>query len=37
MVATPLGMPTPQFQDMGTFTGSCNLTCHGVAHSNFSY
>ena len=38
MVATPIsGMSNPQFQDMGTFSGSCTLICHAVSHNNFSY
>jgi predicted CXXCH cytochrome family protein len=26
-----------QFLDTGRFRGTCNLTCHGVQHVNFSY
>jgi uncharacterized CHY-type Zn-finger protein len=25
------------FQDTGTFSGTCTLTCHGVNHVNFTY
>lgn len=28
---------TPTFHDTGTFSGSCNLVCHGVDHDNFLY
>ena len=27
----------PVFHDTGTFSGSCDLVCHGVDHDNFSY
>ncbi|MHC5026744.1 MAG: cytochrome c3 family protein [Planctomycetota bacterium] len=26
-----------EFVDQGRFSGSCNLTCHGVVHSNLGY
>jgi hypothetical protein len=25
------------FEDRGTYSGSCTLTCHGVVHVNFEY
>jgi predicted CXXCH cytochrome family protein len=28
---------TPTFHDTGTFSGSCNLVCHGLDHDNLSY
>jgi predicted CXXCH cytochrome family protein len=28
---------SPTFNDTGTFSGSCNLLCHGVDHENLSY
>jgi predicted CXXCH cytochrome family protein len=31
------GSPYPVFKDNGTFSGSCTLTCHGVAHDATSY
>jgi hypothetical protein len=27
----------PLFNDTGTFSGSCTLVCHGVAHDNTAY
>ena len=26
-----------EFEDHGLFTGSCTLSCHGVAHSPLAY
>lgn len=31
------GAAYPVFSDTGTFSGSCTLVCHGVAHDNLSY
>ena len=31
------GAKYPVFQDNGTFSGSCTLVCHGVAHDGWSY
>jgi hypothetical protein len=31
------GNPYPVFKDMGTFSGSCTLVCHGVPHDNLAY
>jgi predicted CXXCH cytochrome family protein len=31
------GNQSPIFTDTGTFSGSCTLVCHGVAHDNTSY
>ena len=31
------GNPYPVFNDGGTFSGSCDLVCHGVAHEGTSY
>jgi hypothetical protein len=36
LIVSPLGNPTPTFNDLGTSTGSCNLTCHGCPY-DFSY
>jgi hypothetical protein len=37
-IVQPLpGHPAPTFEDGGTFAGSCNLACHGVAHDHASY
>ncbi len=37
MVVSKLGSVYPTFNDLGTFSGSCNLTCHGKQHDNLSY
>ena len=37
MVATRFGEANPTFNDLGTFSGSCNLTCHGKPHDNLAY
>jgi len=31
------GAPFPVFNETATFSGSCSLVCHGVAHDNLSY
>lgn len=31
------GAQVPVFNDNGTFSGSCSLSCHGVDHDNLSY
>jgi predicted CXXCH cytochrome family protein len=31
------GNPLPFFQDLGTFSGSCTLSCHGTTHSATEY
>ena len=31
------GAGRPTFDDTGTFSGSCNLLCHGVDHEDLSY
>jgi predicted CXXCH cytochrome family protein len=37
-IVAPLGGARfPIFKDDGTFSGSCTLMCHGVAHDNASY
>ena len=36
LVVTRLGKTVPEFQEVGT-SKSCNLTCHGVQHTDFSY
>jgi predicted CXXCH cytochrome family protein len=37
IVSPGTGTATPVFVDTGTFSGSCTLMCHGVAHDNASY
>jgi hypothetical protein len=37
IVLPKTGSPFPVFNDTGTFSGSCTLVCHGVAHDNASY
>jgi predicted CXXCH cytochrome family protein len=37
IVLPKAGSTTPVFNDTGTFSGSCTLLCHGVAHDNASY
>lgn len=37
IVLPKTGSATPFFKDTGTFSGSCTLVCHGVAHDNTSY
>jgi len=37
LVVTKLGYAYPIFNDSGTFSGNCNLTCHGKQHNNLSY
>ena len=37
-VVLPLpGAPYPIFNDTGSFSGSCSLSCHGVVHNNTAY
>lgn len=37
LIAAKLEDAFPTFTDSGSFSGSCNLTCHSTAHNNFSY
>jgi len=37
IVMPKAGAQYPAFKDTGTFSGSCTLVCHGVAHDNTSY
>ncbi len=37
IVQPAAGHAVPEFQDGGTFAGSCTLVCHGVAHDRWSY
>ncbi len=37
IVLPKTGNAYPIFNDTGVFSGSCTLTCHGVAHDNTSY
>lgn len=37
IVLPKTGNAVPLFNDTGTFSGSCTLVCHGVAHDNASY
>jgi predicted CXXCH cytochrome family protein len=37
IVLPKTGNQYPVFTDTGTFSGSCNLVCHGVVHDNASY
>jgi len=37
IVSPKPGTQYPVFTDTGTFSGSCNLVCHGVTHDNASY
>ena len=37
IVSPKAGSALPVFVDTGTFSGSCTLVCHGVAHDNASY
>jgi predicted CXXCH cytochrome family protein len=37
IVLPKTGSAVPVFVDTGTFSGSCTLVCHGVAHDNASY
>jgi hypothetical protein len=37
IVQPKTGTDYPVFTDTGTFSGSCNLLCHGVEHDNWSY
>lgn len=37
IVSPKAGGVVPLFTDKGTFTGSCDLVCHGIAHDNSSY
>jgi len=37
IVSPRAGSAAPVFVDTGTFSGSCTLTCHGVAHDNAAY
>jgi len=37
IVLPKTGSAVPVFVDTGTFSGSCTLVCHGVAHDNTSY
>jgi predicted CXXCH cytochrome family protein len=37
IVSPRTGSAAPLFIDTGRFSGSCTLTCHGVAHDNAAY
>ncbi len=37
MVVSNFGYAYPTFNDLGTFSGSCNLTCHGKQHNDLAY
>ena len=37
VVTAKPGRPYPIFNDLGSFRGSCNLTCHGKQHPDSSY
>jgi predicted CXXCH cytochrome family protein len=37
IVSPAVGNAVPLFSDTGTFSGSCTLVCHGVAHDNATY
>ena len=37
VVLPKAGAANPVFTDTGTFSGSCDLVCHGVVHDGASY
>jgi len=37
IVTRPAGDPRIEYRDLGRFTGSCTLQCHGVNHLDFLY